>query len=236
MVDIQNITVDFGGVRAVNDLCVMIDQPIVGMIGPNGAGKTTLLNVLSGFVRPTRGTVMADGTNLLSLSPEKRARWGMRRTFQTEQVVDDLNVWDNIALVLDHVNQPRSERHHQVQAALDFVGLRDQAHSMGASLNATERRMIEIGRAIVGKPKLILMDEPGAGLSASEGDALRDRIKAIPPKFGATVVLIDHDVELIAAVCAFTAVLDFGSLVAYGPTHEVMKDKRVKQAYMGIAD
>jgi branched-chain amino acid transport system ATP-binding protein len=236
MIEIRNLSVDFGGVRALNNLTVALDERIVGVIGPNGAGKTTLLNVLSGFVRPTSGTLAADGENLLALPVYRRARWGLRRTFQTEQVTDDLTVWDNVAVMLDPVPMPAAQRRAQIQAAIDYVGLSGAARRLGATLNAYERRMCEIARAVVGKPRIVLMDEPGAGLSQREVEALRQVIRSIPARFDAMVVLIEHDVDLIASVCITTAVLDFGTLVAYGPTHEVLKNPQVRAAYLGVEE
>lgn len=234
MIQIAHLSVDFGGVRAVNEVTVTLDQQIVGVIGPNGAGKTTMLNVLSGFVKPTSGVVLAFGQDLLSMPAHQRARWGLRRTFQTEQVVEDLSVWDNVAVMLDPIWQSQAERRVQVQAALDFVGLSGSERRLGQNLNAYERRLVEIGRAVVGRPRIVLMDEPGAGLSEAERDNLQALIKGIPERFGALVVLIDHDVNLIAATCHSTAVLDFGSLIAYGPTRAVLQDKTVKAAYLGV--
>jgi ABC-type branched-subunit amino acid transport system ATPase component len=234
MIQITNLCVDFGGVRAVNDVTVNLDEQIVGVIGPNGAGKTTMLNALSGFVRPTSGTVVAFGEDLLAMPIHRRARWGLRRTFQTEQVVEDLNVWDNVAVMLDPVWQSGVERRAQVQTALDYVGLTGSETRFGQKLNAYERRLVEIGRAIVGRPRIVLMDEPGAGLSETERDQLETLIKGIPERFEAIVVLIDHDVNLIAATCHSTAVLDFGSLIAYGPTRAILQDDKVKAAYLGV--
>ena len=234
MIQIANLSVDFGGVRAVNEVTVTLDQQIVGVIGPNGAGKTTVLNVLSGFIKPTFGSVVAFGQDLLAMPAYQRARWGLRRTFQTEQVVEDLRVWDNVAVMLDPLWQNRTERRAQVQAALDYVGLTGSEARLGQNLNAYERRLVEIGRAIVGQPRIVLMDEPGAGLSETERDQLQELIKGIPDRFGAIVVLIDHDVNLIAATCHSTAVLDFGSLIAYGPTRAILQDNKVKAAYLGV--
>jgi ABC-type branched-subunit amino acid transport system ATPase component len=234
MIQITNLSVDFGGVRAVNEVTVNLNQQIVGIIGPNGAGKTTLLNVLSGFVKPTFGSVLVFDEDLLAMPAHQRARWGLRRTFQTEQVVEDLSVWDNVAVMLDPIWQNRAERRVQVQAAVDYVGLTGSEARLGQNLNAYERRLVEIGRAIVGRPRIVLMDEPGAGLSEVERDQLQELIKGIPERFGAVVVLVDHDVNLIAATCHSTAVLDFGSLIAYSPTRVALQDEKVKAAYLGV--
>jgi ABC-type branched-subunit amino acid transport system ATPase component len=193
-----------------------------------------LLNVLSGFVKPTFGSVLVFDEDLLAMPAHQRARWGLRRTFQTEQVVEDLSVWDNVAVMLDPIWQNRAERRVQVQAAVDYVGLTGSEARLGQNLNAYERRLVEIGRAIVGRPRIVLMDEPGAGLSEVERDQLQELIKGIPERFGAVVVLVDHDVNLIAATCHSTAVLDFGSLIAYSPTRVALQDEKVKAAYLGV--
>ncbi len=234
MIKVTNLEMDFGGVRAINDLTVDLDDKIVGVIGPNGAGKTTLLNILSGFLIPTGGSVSAFNENILAMSAHNRARWGLRRTFQTEQVVDDLTAWDNVAVMLDTVRLDGATRRQQIQTAIDYVGLTGSEHRMGQALNAFERRLTEIARTIVGEPRIVLMDEPGGGLGQNESDQLHEIIIGIPEKIGAMVVLIDHDVELIAKTCPSTVVLDFGSLITYGPTDQVLQDDRVKAAYLGV--
>lgn len=233
MIAIANLAVEFGGIRPIHNLNVTLTGSIVGVVGPNGAGKTTLLNVLSGFVIPVSGTVTAFGQNLLAMLPHRRARWGLRRTFQTEQVVEDLSVWDNVAVMLDTVRLSQSERRQQVEAVLHFVGLAGLETHSGQALNSYERRRVEIARALVGKPRIILMDEPGAGLSLTESAGLQSIINQMPDFCGAMVVLVDHDINLIAATCASTAVLDFGSLITYGETETVLRDPRVKAAYLG---
>ena len=170
MIDIRNLTVQFGGVRGLNDLTADIGAKITGLVGPNGAGKTTLLNVMSGFVRCSAGTVMMDGQDLLRIAINRRAAFGLRRTFQTEQVVENLTVWNNVAAALDNVPTGGRGRRELITEALDYVGLTRHAGRVGASLNASERRLVEIARCIVGQPRLVMMDEPGAGLSESEAD------------------------------------------------------------------
>ena len=233
IISISGLVVEFGGIRPIDNLTVELADQVVGIVGPNGAGKTTLLNILSGFVRPVSGSITALGENLLAMSPHQRARWGLRRTFQTEQVVGDLTVWDNVAVMLDTLRLSSHDRRNQVQSALDFVRLGGTEARLGQGLNSYERRLVEIARAVAGSPRIVLMDEPGAGLAESESAALQTIISGIPAYCGAMVVLVDHDVSLIAATCASTAVLDFGSLIAYGPTAEVLKDERVKAAYLG---
>lgn len=235
MIRIDALTVRFGGVCAIDGLDAVLDAPVCGLIGPNGAGKTTLVNVLCGFVQPAAGQVTVDQAPLLPLSPAARVRFGLRRSFQTEQVVEDLSVWDNVLAVLDHVPHARAERDAQVARALAHAGLTDRAAVPGAVLNLCERRMLELAKALVGRPRLVLLDEPGAGLSEIEAVRLREAIVAIPSAFGAQVLLIDHDVALIAATCQQTLVLDFGRRLALGPTREVLDDPQVRAAYLGTS-
>lgn len=234
MILVEDLTVQFGAVKPIDSLSVKLDEPICGLIGPNGAGKTTLLNVLSGFISPATGKVVVDGQDLLQLSPIARVSFGLRRSFQTEQVVEDLTVYDNVLSLLDHVGIRHQEAAEQVSRALHFTGLADVAAHMGETLNLFQRRMLEIARALTGKPRLVLFDEPGAGMTENEGAVLRERILAIPQEFGPQVLLIDHDVDLIAATCTKTLVLDFGIPLACGPTAEVLADEVVRKAYLGV--
>ncbi|AOJ79276.1 branched-chain amino acid ABC transporter ATP-binding protein [Burkholderia savannae] len=234
MIEISNLTVQFGGTRVLDALDATLDAPICGLIGPNGAGKTTLLNVLSGFLRPRAGSVALDGRALLALSVTERVRAGVRRTFQTEQIVEDLSVHDNVLALAEHVMPALAARDDTVRA-LELVGLADVAHVPGAALNLYQRRMLELGKALVGEPRLLLLDEPGAGLNEAEAARLRDVIVRIPELVGAQVLLIDHDVDLIDAVCEQTLVLDFGKRLALGPTRAVLDDPLVRSAYLGKA-
>jgi branched-chain amino acid transport system ATP-binding protein len=233
MIEIKNLTVAFGAVTAIDALDAVLDAPVCGLIGPNGAGKTTLVNVLSGFARAKSGDVLVDGNALLGMSTAQRVRFGLRRSFQTEQVVEDLSAWDNVQAMLDHVPHSLGEAQDQVHRALEHVNLLDSAAVPGAELDLFRRRMVEVAKAVVGKPRLILFDEPGAGLDERESRLLRDAIAAIPKQFGAQVLLIDHDVDLIADICTQTLVLDFGRRLALGPTRAVLDDPSVRRAYLG---
>lgn len=233
MIEITDLEVRFGGVRAITSLTATLDSPVVGLIGPNGAGKTTLLNVLSGFVTPTGGSVKVDGQDLAGMRPHRRSAFGIRRTFQTEQVVLNLSIWDNVAAVLDHIPPKGKSREEAITEALQYVRLFDRKYLMGGDLAASDRRMVEIARCIVGGPRLVMMDEPGAGLSESESDFLREVILGIPAFCGAQVLLVDHDVDLISDTCSTTLVLDFGSKIAHGPVKEALTDPKVRAAYLG---
>lgn len=233
MIRISGLTVQFGGVRAIDGLDAVLDQPVCGLIGPNGAGKTTLVNVLSGLVRARSGAVEVDSVALLPMRPAQRVRFGLRRSFQTEQVVEDLDVWSNVQAVLDHVPHARGQAAAQVARAIDYVGLGPVATVPGAQLNLFQRRMVEVAKALVGAPRLLLFDEPGAGLTENEAGQLRRALLGIGGFCGAQVLLIDHDVDLIKATCAQTLVLDFGQRLALGPTAEVLDDPAVRRAYLG---
>ena len=237
MIDVKDLSVHFGGVVSLDQMTVQFPEGTCGLIGPNGAGKTTFFNVLSGFVTPRSGRIDAMGQDLLALPDYKRARWGLRRTFQTEQAIEKLTVFDNVATVYEHSGDSGKEgRNTAVSAALDFVGLGDVANQTVRALGTRERRFIEVARAVVGRPKLILLDEPAAGLPDEETALLGGLIRAIPERVGATVILVDHDMSLVQACCDWTAVLDFGRLLASGPTQEVLRDRNVMKAYLGTEE
>ena len=233
MISIRDLTVNFGGVVALDRLSLDIDGDVVGIIGPNGAGKTTLINVLSGFVSPSAGRVIIDDCELLSLKPHKRARWGLARSFQTVHAVPDLTVEEQVWAALDSRTMRRHEKRKVVERVLDYVGLGEQSERAGHRLNLFQQRMTEIARCLASGPKIVLLDEPGGGLSESEVTTLRDIIDGVRADFGAQVLLIDHDVRLIRAVCIKTAVLDFGRLIAYASTESVLADDCVMAAYLG---
>jgi branched-chain amino acid transport system ATP-binding protein len=233
MIKIDALTVQFGGIRPLDALDAQFVAPICGLIGPNGAGKTTLLNVLSGFVTPIAGTILLNDAMLLGLSPRRRVGLGLRRTFQQELVVDELTATENVQAVADHLSVDRSRAQAEVALALDFVGLAVRRNTLGRQLNLFERRMVEIAKTLIGRPTIILMDEPGAGLDEAETSRLRRLLMDIPSTFDSQLVLIDHDADLIASVCMETLVLDFGKRLAMGPTRAVLDDPGVRRAYLG---
>ncbi|HEY8645480.1 MAG TPA: ATP-binding cassette domain-containing protein [Gaiellaceae bacterium] len=233
MIEVTGLTVRFAGVTPIDDMTVEFPGGTCGLIGPNGAGKTTFFNVLSGFVRPATGTISAFGENLLKLADYRRARWGLRRTFQTEMAIEQLSIFDNVALIHEHSGAKRSTRKADVLAALEFVGLTASPSTKVGGLGARERRLVEVARAVVGSPRVVLLDEPAAGLPDAETGHLAAVIRKIPEQFGALVILVDHDMSLVSACCETTAVLDFGKLIASGPTAEVLRNEHVMRAYLG---
>jgi branched-chain amino acid transport system ATP-binding protein len=236
VIEVQDLRVKFGGVTPIDGMTVTFPTGTCGLIGPNGAGKTTFFNVLSGFVKPAGGSVRAFGEDLLSMADFRRARWGLRRTFQTEQAIEKLSVYNNVALVHEHSGQGRASRQEDVLGALGFVGLGDDPGALVGTLGARERRLVEIARAIVGKPRVVLLDEPAAGLPDEETEHMGGVIRGIPEHMGALVILVDHDMSLVSACCEITAVLDFGKLIASGPTDEVLRDEEVMRAYLGTEE
>ncbi|HEX7525478.1 MAG TPA: ATP-binding cassette domain-containing protein [Gaiellaceae bacterium] len=236
MIEVSGLTVRFAGVTPIDDVSVVFPGGTCGLIGPNGAGKTTFFNVLSGFVKPAAGSISAFGENLLRMADYRRARWGLRRTFQTEMAIEKLSVYDNVAMIHEHSGAKRAVRRADVLAAIDFVGLDASPKAKVGSLGARERRLVEVARAVVGSPRVVLLDEPAAGLPDEETELLGSVIQRIPGQFGALVILVDHDMSLVSGCCETTAVLDFGKLIASGPTAEVLRNEHVMRAYLGTEE
>jgi ABC-type branched-subunit amino acid transport system ATPase component len=236
VIEVSGLTVRFGGVTSLDGMSVRFESGTCGLIGPNGAGKTTFFNVLSGFVRPASGSVTAFDEDLLSMAHFRRARWGVRRTFQTEQAIEDLSVYDNVAMIHEHSKLSGATRQDDVLGAIAIVGLDSVAYAKVRTLGAGQRRLVEVARAIVGKPRLVLLDEPAAGLPEAETTQLGEIIRGIPAHTGAMTILVDHDMSLVSACCENTAVLDFGKMIASGPTAEVLRNEQVVRAYLGAAE
>jgi ABC-type branched-subunit amino acid transport system ATPase component len=233
VIEIRDLTVRFGGVTPIDRMSVDFERGTCGLIGPNGAGKTTFFNVMSGFVKPAAGTITAFGEDLLRMADYRRARWGLRRTFQTEMAIEQLSIYDNVAMIHEHSGAKRSSRRADVLAAIEFVGLVASPKAKVGTLGARERRLVEIARAVVGKPRLVLLDEPAAGLPEEETEHLGRVVQQIPTEFDALVILVDHDMSLVSSCCETTAVIDFGKLIASGPTPVVLRDEQVMLAYLG---
>lgn len=234
MIVLEDVTVRFGGLIALDAISATFAAPVSGIIGPNGAGKTTTMNVISGFLTPALGRVLVDGSDLLTLPPHRRTRWGLRRSFQREQIADDLTVRENVLAITDNLPLGRSAARDEAARAMEFAGVTGIGAKMGAALNTFERRLTDLARCVAGGPKLIMLDEPAGGLSPEETGRLGDLILRIHDFCAARVLVIDHDVDLIQRICRETLVLDFGRRIAFGPTAEVLDDPGVKAAYLGV--
>jgi ABC-type branched-subunit amino acid transport system ATPase component len=234
MIEVKDLTVKYGGVTSLDGMNLLFANGVCGLIGPNGAGKTTFFNVLSGFVRPASGGVTAFGDDLLRMTHYRRARWGVRRTFQTEQAISALTVYDNVAMI--HSKLRGTARRNDILESIEFVGGGISPWAKVGSLTAGQRRLVEVARTAAGKPRLVLLDEPAAGLPDEETSHLTAVIRNIPAHTGALTILVDHDMALVSAVCETTAVLDFGKLIASGPTAQVLRDEHVMRAYLGTAE
>ena len=233
MISIDGLSVKYGGVVALDNVTLTLHDDVTGLIGPNGAGKTTMTNAFSGFAPIAGGKIVIDGLSLLDLTPHQRARWGLARSFQKVQIVDDLTVEQHMLAVCDAKRIPRQSRAKAIEDVLDFTQLLDHRTKLGVELNPYEKRMCEIAKCLIGAPKIILLDEPGGGLSEIEMLDLREIIQKTKARFCAQIIMVDHNVDLVRDVCQTTAVLDFGKLIAFGPTSDVLQDEAVKTAYLG---
>jgi len=239
---------NFGGVRAVRDISLAIPAGTVfAVIGPNGAGKSTLLNLMSGIYQPDAGTMRFDGADLVGMPAHRRARRGLARTFQKIRLFKRLSVLDNVraGFHIHHdipaweylVHGPafrrdRARSREQAAELLSFVGLERRAHVLAGSLSYGEQRMLEIARALATAPRLLMVDEPAAGLNAAEVERLLDRIRLLRRR-GMTVVLVEHNMELVMQVADRVLVMDYGKHLFEGTPSEVQASSAVIAAYLG---
>jgi branched-chain amino acid transport system ATP-binding protein len=247
MLDISGVTVQFGGLTALDDVSLSAaPRQVTGIIGPNGAGKTTLLNTMCGFVRPSRGSITFDGHELTGIRPHRLAGLGVSRTLQGVGLFGGLSVAENVMIGATTAARagfwsgifglPRSDRderrlREQALQALDRVGAADLADSMPGTLAYGLRKRVALARALVGHPRLLLLDEPASGLSEKELPELGGLIKDFANE--ASVVVIEHRMDLMMSVCDTIFVLDFGKLIATGTPAQVQADPAVTAAYLG---
>lgn len=240
----------FGGLCAVNQLDLQISPgEIHGLIGPNGSGKTTTLNLLSGLYQPTEGKIYFNGVDITSKKPHERTRIGIARTFQTLQLFDDLTVLDNVMIGRHcrtkagiaaagfrtrRMQVEEQETRLYAMELLDVVGLKSRALTLAGNLPYGEQRMLEIGRALATEPRVLLVDEPAAGLNPTEIRTLIGFFRHLKAK-GVTVLLIEHRMEVIMQVCDLITVLDYGGKIAAGSPKEIQNDVKVQKAYLGRA-
>ncbi|NMH99875.1 ABC transporter ATP-binding protein [Pseudonocardia acidicola] len=251
ILQVTGLTRRFGGLTAVDhvDLTVRPDT-VRAVIGPNGAGKTTLLDLITGFTRPDEGSVTFLGQDVLALAPHRLPGIGLMRTFQSARLVPRLSARENVMLGAHHLTRsgfladglrlPRSRREQRAlaeraDAVLDFLELRRFAATPGSDLPTGVQRLLEVGRALAGAPKLLLLDEPAAGLDGTETRELAAVLRAVS-RAGTAIVLIEHDVEMVMSISDDVLVLDAGAVVADGPPAAVRADPAVLAAYLGQPD
>lgn len=228
MLDIQNISVSYGAVQALNDVSLTVTEGrFVGVIGPNGAGKSTLVDIVSGFLASSQGEVFLDGMDISSLPPRKRARMGMRRTFQQGLTPRDLTVGGYLDLACSGSGLP-------VEEAVSWFSLPPVSTPVGA-LDVGSRRILEVCGAIISRPKAVLLDEPVAGLAGYERERFVEALAQVPTTLGTAVLLIEHDLDVVASLCNTAIVLDFGRVIAAGTPSEVLSNPDVVAAYLGRA-
>jgi branched-chain amino acid transport system ATP-binding protein len=231
--------VRFGGNVALDDVSLSADGGrITGLIGPNGAGKTTLFNVVTGLLPPTSGSVVVDGTDITGLNPHKRARRGLARTFQRLELFTMLTVRENIRVAADiykRWSRDKEDPAARTDVIIGRIGLRDVADIRVTALPTGQGRLVELGRALACKPRVLLLDEPASGQDDGETEQFARLLRELADE-GVAVVLVEHDVQLVMAVCDIISVLDFGRMIANGTPAEIQSDEAVLAAYLGAKE
>ena len=249
MLSVKNLGISFGGLRAVDSLNLTIEKgELYGLIGPNGAGKTTAFNLLTGVYKPDSGTITLDGVNITGLSTIEINKAGIARTFQNIRLFKNMTVLDNVKIGLHNdykystvagiLRLPsyfRTEKQMNEKAfdILKVFDLDKEAHLLSANLPYGKQRKLEIARALATNPKMLLLDEPAAGMNPSETEELMKTITLIREKYDVTVLLIEHDMKLVAGICEKIFVLNFGMELANGLPQEVLNNPEVIKAYLG---
>ena len=248
---IENLGITFGGLKAVQHLDLEVkEKQLYGLVGPNGAGKTTVFNMLTGVYKPTEGQFFLDGENLTGKSQELINHKGIARTFQNIRLFNNMSVINNVLVGLH--NQPeykcgfftsvfRFPRHFKVEKAmrerakeiLRIVGLEDERNNLSCNLPYGKQRKLEIARALATNPKLLLLDEPAAGMNPQETADLMDIVRHIRDNYNMTILLIEHDMKFVSGLCDEVTVLNFGTVLAQGETKTALNDPEVIKAYIG---
>ena len=251
MLEVKNLGISFGGLRAVDDFNLSIEKgELYGLIGPNGAGKTTVFNMLTGVYKPTDGKILLDGEDVTGKKTIDLNKEGIARTFQNIRLFSDLSVLDNVKVALHNQKEftysaltgilrlPRfyrleKEMDERAMELLEVFGLDKEAGYKASNLPYGKQRELEIARAMATNPKLLLLDEPAAGMNPNETQSLMNTIRFVRDKFNMTILLIEHDMKLVSGICERLTVLNFGQVLANGDTEEVLKDPKVITAYLG---
>ena len=249
LLEVKNLGISFGGLRAVNEFHLHIEKGcLYGLIGPNGAGKTTVFNLLTGVYRPNEGIITLDGENIVGKKTIEINRAGIARTFQNIRLFKELTVLDNVKAGL-HNHHPystlegvlRLPRYYKVEKEMDekamellkVFDLDQEARTLASNLPYGKQRKLEITRALATKPKLLLLDEPAAGMNPNETKELMETIRFVRDTFDMTILLIEHDMKLVSGICEELTVLNFGQVLAEGKTGDVLNNPEVIKAYLG---
>lgn len=249
MLEVKNLCIQFGGLKAVDSLNLTIYKgQLYGLIGPNGAGKTTVFNMLTGVYKPTSGSITLDGQNITGKPPAQINKDGIARTFQNIRLFKDMSVLDNVKVGLHNQKKysviegvfrlPRyfkEEKEMDARATelLKVFELDGEKEQLASNLPYGKQRKLEIARALATNPKLLLLDEPAAGMNPNETAELMDTIRFVRDNFDMTILLIEHDMKLVSGICEKVTVLNFGQELAQGVTTEVLNDPKVITAYLG---
>ena len=249
MLECSHLGIDFGGLHAVEDFNLKLSPTeICGLIGPNGAGKTTIFNLLTKVYAPTRGSIMLDGIDTAGMTTDHVSRLGIARTFQNIRLFDSLTVEENVAIGLHEQVKcgmwsgmfrlpghwlAEKEFHERSLELLDFFSMADMAGATAGSLPYGAQRRLEIVRALATSPKLLLLDEPAAGMNPSETAELMENITRIRDEFQIAIMLIEHDMDLVMGICEGIVVLNFGKVIAKGTPEEIQANPQVIEAYLG---
>lgn len=249
LLEIKNLGISFGGLRAVDDFSITIEKgQLYGLIGPNGAGKTTIFNLLTGVYKPNMGTIQLDGMNITGKKTMEINRAGVARTFQNIRLFKELTVLDNVKAGLHNqysystvAGILRLPKYFKVEKTMDekavellkVFDLDKEKDYLASNLPYGKQRKLEIARALATNPKLLLLDEPAAGMNPNETKELMDTIRFVRDNFDMTILLIEHDMKLVSGICEKLTVLNFGQVLARGNTADVLNDPEVIKAYLG---
>ncbi len=249
MLEVKNLGISFGGLKAVDDFNVTIEKgQLYGLIGPNGAGKTTVFNLLTGVYRANSGSILLDGADITGKNTIEINQAGMARTFQNIRLFKELTVLDNVKvglhnhyrystiegiLRLPNYYKVEKRMNERAMELLKVFDLDKESRYKASNLPYGKQRKLEIARALATDPKLLLLDEPAAGMNPNETAELRDTIRFVRDNFDMTILLIEHDMKLVSGICEKLTVLNFGQVLVQGETSDVLNDKRVITAYLG---